>query len=84
MARTVDSLGIQKQLNTLFEQRLGIETRILDTMQQELKVAMQLQAVMNGLKADELVEHLNEGIKAMEEYLEVYWNCSSWCRRFNF
>lgn len=66
MARNVDSLGVQKQLNTLFEQRLDIETRILDTMQQELKVAMQLQAVMNGLKADELVDRLNEGTKAME------------------
>ncbi len=67
MARTVDSLGVQKQLNALFEQRLGIETRILDTMQQELKVAMQLQAVMNGIKADELVKRLNEGTKAMEQ-----------------
>lgn len=66
MARTVDSLGVQKQLNAMFEQRLNIETRILDTMQQELKVAMQLQAVMNGLKADELVNRLNEGTKAME------------------
>ena len=70
MARTVDSLGVQKQLNALFEQRLNIEQRIHDTMQQELKVAMQLQSVMNGLKADELVERLNEGKKAMEQLAE--------------
>ncbi len=70
MARTVDSLGVQKQLNVLFEQRLGTEQKILDTMQQELKVAMQLQAVMNGLKADELTERLQEGQKAFDGLAE--------------
>lgn len=70
MARTVDSLGVQKQLNAMFEQRLNIETRILDTMQQELKVAMQIQAVMKGMSSDELVERLAAGSKAFEDMAE--------------
>lgn len=66
MAREVDSLSVQKQLNALFDQRLNSETRILSTMQQELKVALQLQSVMNGLSADELTEKLNAGAEAMK------------------
>lgn len=66
MAKEVDSLSVQKQLNALFEQRLNSETRILATMQQELKVALQLQAVMNGLSTDELTDRLNAGAEAMK------------------
>jgi len=66
MAKEVDSLSVQKQLNALFDQRLNTETRILTTMQQELKVALQLQSVMNGLSADELTERLNAGADAMK------------------
>ncbi len=70
MARSVDSLGVQKQLNAMFERRLDIESRVLDTMQQELKIATQLQAVMSGLSTDQLVERLNAGAKAMEQMAE--------------
>lgn len=66
MAKEVDSLSVQKQLNALFDQRLNSETRILATMQQELKVALQLQSVMNGLSADELTDRLNAGAEAMK------------------
>lgn len=66
MAKEIDSLSIQKQLNTLFDQRLNTETRILTTMQQELKIALQLQSVMNGLSTDELIERLNTGAEAMK------------------
>ncbi len=66
MAKEIDSLSIQKQLNTLFDQRLNTETRILTTMQQELKIALQLQSVMNGLSTDELIERLNTGAEVMK------------------
>jgi hypothetical protein len=66
MAKEVDSLSVQKQLNALFDQRLNSETRILSTMQQELKVALQLQSVMNGLSAGELEEKLKAGAEAMK------------------
>lgn len=66
MAKEVDSLSVQKQLNALFDQRLNSETRILATMQQELKVALQLQSVMNGLSTDELTDRLNAGAEAMK------------------
>lgn len=66
MAKEVDSLSVQKQLNALFDQRLNSETRILATMQQELKVALQLQSVMHGLSADELTDRLNAGAEAMK------------------
>lgn len=66
MAREVDSIGVQKQLNALFENRLGVENQILNTMQQELKVAMQLQAVMKDLSAEQLNDQLGEANKAFE------------------
>jgi len=67
MARNVDSIGVQKQLNQMFEQRVELENRVLAAMQQELKIAMQLQAVMQGLTADQLVERLNEANQAMAD-----------------
>ncbi len=66
MAREVDSLGVQKQLNALFDSRLGVELKILNTVQQELKVAMQLQAVMKDLSAGDLADKLEEANKAFE------------------
>lgn len=66
MARVLDSIGVQKQLNAMFEQRLDLEKRVLDTVQQELKVALQLQAVMSGLSAEQLAERLTAGAKALE------------------
>jgi len=66
VAREVDSIGVQKQLNALFENRLGVENQILNTMQQELKVAMQLQAVMKDLSAEQLNDQLGEANKAFE------------------
>lgn len=67
MARSVDSIGVQKQLNSMFEQRLDLENKILNTMQSELKVAMQLQAVLKDLTADQLTDKLNEANKALED-----------------
>ncbi len=67
MARSVDSIGVQKQLNAMFEQRLDIENKILSAMQSELKTAMQLQAVLNDMTAAQLTEKLNEANKALEE-----------------
>ena len=67
MARNVDSIGVQKQLNAMFEQRLDIENKILGTMQAELKTAMQLQAVLNDMTAEQLTEKLNEANAAMAE-----------------
>lgn len=67
MARIIDSIGVQKQLNQMFEQRVELENRVLDAMQQELKTAMQLKAVLDGVSAKELGDRLAVGAKAFEE-----------------
>jgi hypothetical protein len=68
MAKEVDSLGVQKQLNALFDQRLNSETRIASLMTQELKTALQLQAVMKDLSTGELEEKLKAGADAMKAF----------------
>ena len=67
MAKSYDDLGIQKQLNSLFNERLGTETRILNTMQQELKIALQLKSVMSDLSKDDLEDRLNKGAEAFKK-----------------
>jgi len=67
MARNVDSLGVQKQLNVMFEQRVELENKVLAAMQQELQVALQLQAVMKDLSAEQLTNKLNEANMAFDE-----------------
>ncbi len=67
MARNVDSLGVQKQLNVMFEQRVELENKVLAAMQQELKIALQLQAVLKDLSADQLTDKLNEANAAFDQ-----------------
>lgn len=66
MAREVDSLSVQKQLNALFEQRLSSENEILKTMQKELQVAIQLQTVLGKLSTEELAKNIDASAEAMK------------------
>jgi hypothetical protein len=74
MARESDGLGVQRQLNALFEQRLSTENRILQTMQQELKIAIQIQAAMKDMAPEELQERLDQASASMKNIAEEAQN----------
>lgn len=63
----IDNLGIQQQLNKLFADRIPLLTKSTQEMQSQLKIAVQLRAVMDNLSSGELTDKLNEASKALED-----------------
>jgi len=67
VAGEIDNLGIQQQLNKLFADRIPLLTKSTQEMQSQLKIAVQLRAVMDNLSSGELTDKLNEASKALED-----------------
>lgn len=66
----IDNLKIQQELNKLFVDRRAMLQAQTREMQSQLQLSLQLKAVVDGAKAGELVERLNEAQKALEGLAE--------------
>jgi predicted HAD superfamily Cof-like phosphohydrolase len=66
----IDNVKIANDLNKLLVDRRAILQAQTREMQSQLQLALQFKAVFDGMKADELVDRLNEAKKAFDEIAE--------------
>lgn len=66
MANEIDNVSVQKQLNTILQQRVATQNTVTESFRSQLQLSLQIKAVLENLSTSDLEARLGNATQAFE------------------